>query len=185
MSGVCSPMKAETQGGKTNFLELIKFNHCTEGWVKNEKIWNDNACPHLRNLNKDLPSCKSACLSTNRCTAFNWNRYSNDCVLRACQIVEPNWNYNHYTGHKIVVGTSPLRWKTTAKIYNDDICPHLKNIKNRHMRLESCKSACLADKRCTALNWSGKAKNCVLRACPMVAPNWDHNSYEGYNMVPR
>ena len=133
-----------------------------------------------------MPSCKSACLDTYKCTAINWNRNDNDCVLRACQLVEPNWDHNQYQGHRIVVGSHPLRWKQSAKIYNNDICCHLKNIHNQQMSLESCKSACLNEKRCTALNWNGNSKNCVLRACPIVSPNWDyHNStYEGYSIFP-
>ena len=90
-------------------------------------------------------------------------------------------NNSHFTA----IAWPGVLWHTSKNVIGDD-CPNLRigggsNIATS--TVEHCKVLCLEHPRCTAFNFDGNAKNCVLRACslPVVPPTSDaFPTYDGY-----
>ena len=90
-------------------------------------------------------------------------------------------NNSHFTA----IAWPGVLWHTSKNVIGDD-CPNLRigggsNIATS--TVEYCKVLCLEHPRCTAFNFDGNAKNCVLRACslPVVPPTSDaFPTYDGY-----
>ena len=134
-----------------------------------------------------LDDCQQACMSDNqndgkiKCTAINWKFHSNECILRACSIKAPDWNYKAYEGYKIVLRTNPVLWENSEKIWSDAACPYIGSLNN--VSLDSCKRACLAKKRCTAINWRIEGgRGCILRACPMTPATLKQDKWQGHKI---
>merc|ERR1719309_1566607 len=67
------------------------------------------------------------------------------------------------------------------KIWNDNQCPHISN--HNHVRTpDACMNICRRNYRCTAVNYSKKLKDCVLRACEILVPEpqWKFAHYMGF-----
>ena len=69
-----------------------------------DKVWNDQQCPSLGNLDADhnLDACKKKCTETSSCTAFNFLE-TGGCVLRQCAtpFPWPQWYLQGYKGYFI------------------------------------------------------------------------------------
>ena len=68
-------------------------------WAYSENEFSGSECPNLENTANDLEGCMKACVEKPKCTAFNYNAASTDCVLRECKfpVTAPNNNnFDHY-----------------------------------------------------------------------------------------
>ena len=80
----------------------LKINYSFTEWSTSKNAFSDKECPNLKNRRKgSLENCKAFCLETPRCTAFNYRRATNHCVLRGCTLpvvppVYPHGDYNAY-----------------------------------------------------------------------------------------
>ena len=55
-----------------------------------EKFWNHADCDQITaKYGLDLLACKNKCLTTKRCTAFNFKSKTGGCALRACDLPIP------------------------------------------------------------------------------------------------
>ena len=77
--------------------------------------------------------------------------------------------------------TGEPEWETSKNEFSDSECPNLKS--GRKGGLQSCKTFCLEEPRCTAFNYNSKTTSCVLRGCslPVVPPKANGvKTYDGY-----
>ena len=86
----------------------------------------------------------------------------------------PNDPFRLFSGEDLV-------WETSVHDFSDTECQHVKGEKKGS--LQKCKSFCLEERRCTAINWATSTRDCLLRECnlpvlpPLVNPFPTYDSY--------